>query len=439
MAYSQTHLPKGYMLYHDTFRIERVLGQGGFGITYLATDCGLDRKVAIKEFFPKEYCNRDETTSNVTVGTLGQKDFIDRLKAKFLKEARNIAKFDCANIIKIYSAFEENGTAYYAMEYIDGRSLSEIVKSDGAIDENQAITYIEKIGHALEYIHTRHINHLDVKPANIMLRESDNEPILIDFGLSKQYDAEGNQTSTTPTGISHGYAPMEQYNEGGVKEFSPQTDVYSLAATLYFLVSGKVPPRAMEVLNDGLSFPPSFPDNIKNAVVKAMSPAKKNRHETVGDFLVELKNAHVVFPSDCHEEPNTPLYDDAPLEVTVIDSPDNNITPPPVPSTPPEINAPYVYQKTKSTGHGCLIAFLIALGIGILLTIIVAIYNQSSQNDIYDYPSTESAYSYDEVNDNAAEDSYSYNSYNSPAAAPAPKAAYDYDDEYLNNYYDWAK
>ena len=289
MAPQFAHLSKGSILHHGNYRIERVLGQGGFGITYLATDLSLDRKVAIKEFFPKDYCNRDETTSHITIGE-GQKDFIDRLKAKFLKEARNIAKFDCPYIIKIHAAFEDNNTAYYVMEYIDGCSLSEMVKATGSFTEQQAVYYIDKIGQALEYIHARRINHLDVKPANIMVRRSDNQPILIDFGLSKQYDSEGHQTSTTPTGISHGYAPMEQYNDGGVSDFSPQTDVYSLAATLYYLVSGSVPPKAMDLLNDGLAFPVDFPGNLIDPITKAMSPVKKSRYETVITFLNEIKN-----------------------------------------------------------------------------------------------------------------------------------------------------
>lgn len=208
-------LSSGALLNNGIFRIERVLGQGGFGITYLATDLNLQRYVAIKEFFPKDYCDRDETTSHVTLGNKNTSEFVNRLKSKFLKEARNIAKFDHPNIIRIYAAFEEHNTAYYVMEYIEGESLSSLIKQNGPLRESQALDYIGKVGSALQYVHTRKINHLDVKPANIMLRRNDNSPILIDFGLSKQYDSEGNQTSTMPPGFSHGFAPIEQYNEGG--------------------------------------------------------------------------------------------------------------------------------------------------------------------------------------------------------------------------------
>lgn len=284
----EQRLRPGSTLRGGSYRIEKVLGQGGFGITYLAIDLSLDRKVAIKEFFPKDYCSRDESTSQVTLGTENTAEFVNKLKTKFLKEAKNIAKFDNPGIIKIYAAFEENNTAYYVMDFIDGESLSAIVKREGPLSEQRALQYIEKVGHALEYVHAHKINHLDVKPANIMVRRSDNEPILIDFGLSKQYDSEGNQTSTTPTGISHGYAPMEQYNDGGVKVFSPQTDLYSLAATLYYLLSGVVPPQATRLIDDELTFPALIPTNLIPAISKAMSTARRHRQDTVGKFLEEI-------------------------------------------------------------------------------------------------------------------------------------------------------
>jgi serine/threonine protein kinase len=256
----------------------------------LATDLSLDRFVAIKEFFPKDFCDRDATTSHVTLGTKGSEEFVNKMKAKFLKEARNIAKLSHPGIIKIHAAFEENNTAYYVMEYIEGGSLSEMVKRDGPLSEAKALGYIEKVGRALEYVHARNINHLDVKPANIMIRREDDEPILIDFGLSKQYDVAGNQTSTTPTGISHGYAPIEQYNAGGVKEFSPQADIYSLGATLYYLLSGVVPPQATSLISESLTFPVSIPSRLVPIISKAMSPSKKDRPSTVIEFLADLSS-----------------------------------------------------------------------------------------------------------------------------------------------------
>lgn len=293
-------LKSGTTLRGGSYRIEMTLGQGGFGITYLALDLNLDRKVAIKEFFPKDYCDRDESTSHVTLGTQSAAEFIGKLKAKFLKEARNIAKFDHPGIIKIHAAFEENNTAYYVMDYIEGESLSEKVRNNGPLSEKTALHYIGKVGDALTYVHSHRINHLDVKPANIMIRRSDDTPILIDFGLSKQYDSTGMQTSTTPTGISHGFAPMEQYLEGGVKEFSPQTDIYSLAATLYFILTGVVPPQAPRLVDEELTFPANFPKNLINPILQATNSKRAARQPSAQSFCSQLKNpndtnSHKVF------------------------------------------------------------------------------------------------------------------------------------------------
>lgn len=288
------YLREGTSLYHGVYRIEKTLGQGGFGITYLATDVNLEMKVAIKEFFPENFCYRDTDTSHVNLGTAGSHEFIERLKQKFLKEARNIAKLNYPGIIRIHAAFEENATAYYVMDYIDGCTLSDMVRQNGPLSESKALVYINKVGKALEYIHNRKMNHLDVKPANIMVRRTDDTPVIIDFGLSKQYDSTGMQTSTTLTGLSHGYAPFEQYNEGGVREFSPQTDIYSLAATLYYLLTGVVPPPAPRLIDEDLTFPQGFPAALEAPITKAMSTARKNRQSTIGEFLAELNNTDTV-------------------------------------------------------------------------------------------------------------------------------------------------
>lgn len=295
-------LRTGAILLNGSYRIERILGHGGYGITYLATDISLQRKVAIKEFFLKDLCQRDEDTNQVTPATSNSKKFVSVLKAKFLKEARNIAKLNHPGIIRIHAAFEENGTAYYVMEYIEGKSLSEMVKRNGPMGEERALRYAVRTAEILSYIHDRRINHLDVKPANIMIRHSADSPILIDFGLSKHYDTEGNQTSSTPLGISHGYAPLEQYSASGIKEFSPQADIYSLAATLYYLLTGSAPPQAMTLVDEALSFPPGISARVADAITHAMAPRHSNRPRTAAEFIRELEkgSAKDQLPSPGH-------------------------------------------------------------------------------------------------------------------------------------------
>lgn len=285
-------LQPGTLLQGGKYKIEKVLGQGGFGITYLANQELLDRQVCIKEFFFKEYCERNNDASHITLGTQSNSETVERFMAKFLKEARTISHLDHPNIIRIHDIFKENNTAYYVMDYVEGESLNEIVSRDGMLAESKAIDYIKQVASALDFIHQRGINHLDIKPANIMIRKSDNMAILIDFGLSKQYDAQGGQTSTTPVGISYGYAPMEQYNSGGVCTFSAQTDIYSLGATLYKLVTGNTPPQAMEILNDGLpQLPMTLSSGVKNAITSAMQVRKSDRPENISSFLNLLSNS----------------------------------------------------------------------------------------------------------------------------------------------------
>lgn len=323
------HLAKGTLLFHGTYRIEGKLGQGGFGITYLATDVALDKYVAIKEFFPNTYCKRDTSTSRVGVATEGSREFVTKLKLKFLKEARNIAKLDHPNIVRLHAAFEENDTAYYVMDYIEGTPLSQVVKTHGPLDRRKAVEYTTLIGNALDYLHKRRINHLDVKPANIMVRRSDGVPVLIDFGLAKQYDCEGQQTTSTPVGFSQGFAPVEQYKPGGVKEFSPASDLYSLAATLYFMLSGRIPPPATDLVDEPLTFPESFLSDLKKPIEKAMSASRKSRHATVEQFLREV-NPDRQTPPLSPEEATTfkdttyehTTYEEPTVEATVDDDED---------------------------------------------------------------------------------------------------------------------
>ena len=274
------------------YRIVRMLGSGGFGITYLGTQTGLERNIVIKEFFMTDYCLRDEYSNLITVPTVSNVEFVERFKDKFLKEARHIAQLKHPNIVNIIDVFEENGTAYYVMDFIEGGSLVEKVQREGSLPENVAKRYILQIADALNYIHQRYMNHLDVKPGNIMLSRNDNA-ILIDFGLSKQYDSQtGHQTSTTPVGISHGYAPMEQYKEGGVSEFSPETDIYSLGATLYYLLTGARPPVSQEINEDGLPLDQLKAKNISwptiSAIINAMKPRRKERTHNINTFIAEL-------------------------------------------------------------------------------------------------------------------------------------------------------
>ena len=272
------------LLQGGKYRIVRSLGQGGFGITYEAEQVLLRRKVAVKEFFMKDCCERDDATSRVTVGTGNQRALVERFRGKFIREAQMIAGMDHPHIIRVLDVFEENGTAYYVMDFLPGGSLADKVKKDGPLSEAKAEEYIRQVADALDYIHGQNTVHLDVKPSNILLNAK-GEAVLIDFGISKHYDDSGDQTSSTPVGISKGYAPLEQGRDGDISQFKPSTDIYSLGATLYYLVTGIVPPEASIVNEEGLTKPIVVSDRIWNALTRAMQPRRKDRPQDIDSFL----------------------------------------------------------------------------------------------------------------------------------------------------------
>lgn len=285
-------LDSNSVLQNGKYTIKRVLGQGGFGITYEAIQSGLNRKVAIKEFFMNGYCVRNNVTHQVLASTDSNHKIVDIYRQKFLKEARIIASLNHPNIIKIYDVFLENGTVYYAMQYIS-RGLLDSINNDWP--KLELFKHIEKyicdIAAALKYLHSRvePLNHLDVKPNNILIDE-DNRAVLIDFGISKVYDIWGEQLSGTPPGLSYGYSPIEQYSVEGISSFSPAVDIYALGATLYRLATGSMPPDALYVLRNGLpKIPNDVPSNICNAIIKSMQPISEDRPQNIDFFLGILK------------------------------------------------------------------------------------------------------------------------------------------------------
>ena len=298
MKNNENALAIGKTLANGRYRITGVLGEGGFGITYQATSrekvsgnigqMDVEIPVAIKEFFMKENCDRDISSGNVSVPSSASHAKVDRYRQKFIKEAHSMAKLNHPNIVHVADVFEENQTVYYVMQYLRGGSLRSYIDKHGAMSEGQAVRYIRQIAEALEYMHTEHnMCHFDVKPGNIMLDDRNNA-MLIDFGISKSYDNTGHETSDTPPGLSKGYAPLEQYNQS-LQDFSPVTDIYSLGATLYAILTGKNPPEASIVNEQGLGEKPaSISDRTWNAIEKAMQPIRKNRPQQMTDFIACL-------------------------------------------------------------------------------------------------------------------------------------------------------
>ena len=281
------HLKNNTLLQGGKYKIERFIASGGFGCTYEAYHTLLDMRVALKEFFVGDFCNRDEKTGQVSVGTQSKVALYGKLKKKFMDEARALFKMKHPGIVRVIDVFEENGTAYYAMEYIDGESLSDVVKKRGKLPEADAVDYIRQVAEALKYVHSLNRLHLDIKPGNIMLNK-DGKAVLIDFGASKHYDDETGENTSTLLGINtKGYAPVEQVNQS-FKSFSPATDIYAIGATLYKLLTGITPPSSTLLHSEEATLAP-LPSSIypatRKAVESAMQLLRKNRPQSVEEWM----------------------------------------------------------------------------------------------------------------------------------------------------------
>lgn len=282
-------LLEGTELAGGRYVIVSTLGQGSFGITYLAEmrtpGSKTPKRVAIKEFF-MQAVNGREGTKVTSASTAG---LFEYYKGKFLREAKVLSKLEHRWIVKVYDAFEQNNTAYYVMELIEGGSLESHISSKGLLSDQEAAEYGIAISEALEYLHRHRLVHLDLKPANIMLR-TDGSPVVIDFGLSKHVGSDGQaDTSTTIGAGTPGYAPVEQANPGNNKELQFTMDVYALGATLFKMITGQRPPDASDVLNNGL--PPFRASRLKRVIEIAMSPMRRNRYQTMGEMRKALNAA----------------------------------------------------------------------------------------------------------------------------------------------------
>lgn len=292
-------LKQGTSLQNGKYKIEKVLGKGSFGITYMASYKAIVEgplgkmeakvQVAIKEFFMSEINTRavDSDTVEGSTGTV----FMNYRK-RFRREAENLSKLNHPNIVKVSDVFEENNTIYYVMQYIDEESLDEYITKKGRLQEKEALRIFKEIASALTYMHDRKVLHLDLKPKNVML-DKNGHVFIIDFGLSKQYTTDGEPESSTTIGLgTAGYAPIEQANSSNDKTFQATIDVYALGATLFKMLTGHRPDDASVILNQG--FPREKLETIGvrkktiDAIEEAMEPQRKRRYQSVNEFLKDI-------------------------------------------------------------------------------------------------------------------------------------------------------
>ena len=290
---NQNMLQVGTIL-HGTYKIESYLSSGGFGNTYLAKNIEFDETYAIKEFFVKGVCQRDGNSTTISVSNAENTNSFEQQREKFKKEARRLRSLSNPHIVKVYDLFEENGTAYYVMDYVDGESLSSRLKrTKTPLSETAVRNYLFQIIDGLEAIHNAGMLHLDIKPANIMV---DNHYVvkLIDFGASKQQSMVGGATMSTGISYTNGYAPSEQMAQSYDK-FGPWTDFYALGATVYKLLTNQDPPSVSDLSEDEtedkhLALPmPNVSEEMKKLVVWMMQVNRLKRPQSVGEIRTFLK------------------------------------------------------------------------------------------------------------------------------------------------------
>ena len=283
------------------YRIEKVLGQGGFGITYLAYNFNLDRKAAIKEYLPIELAVRVGDNSVHPLTDEHGKQFHWGLE-RFLSEAKTLARFEHPNIVRVHDVFEGNNTAYMVMSYEEGESLLDMLNRRKTMGEEELMNILIPILGGLELVHASGFIHRDIKPANIFLRK-DGSPVLLDFGSARQ--ALGVHTKTLTTLVSPGYAPFEQYHSKS-DEQGPWTDIYGLGATLYRAVTGTPPMDALDrgrviLKGERDTFVPAtvlgrghYSERFLKAIDHALQFREEDRPQSIAEWRQEI--AHIAVP-----------------------------------------------------------------------------------------------------------------------------------------------
>ena len=335
-------LPPGTPLMNGQYLVGKILGKpGGFGITYLGWDSQLATFVAIKEYLPRDIAGRHFDRLSVSAHTSADSEHFRYGMEQFLQEARTLAQFDHPNVVRVRSFFQENGTAYLVMDYLQGNSLHDhLTQVGGRMTEKAALDTMLPLLDGLREVHSKGFLHRDIKPQNIYITTA-GRAILLDFGTARQAFGERNRGMTTI--LTPGYAPWEQYHRHGMQ--GAWTDIYACAATLYHIVTGMVPPEASErVAQDTLQPPvtlvPGLSPHFSFAIMQALSIDPANRPQSVAEFQGALKGQSVAIPTPPPlyaapaAPPPPPAY--AAPAWQPPPPPSASVTPPPAPPAAPD-------------------------------------------------------------------------------------------------------
>ncbi len=278
-------LPARHMV-GSRYYLGRVIGKGGFGITYLAWDCSENRRVVVKELYPGKSVKRNVSTGDV-VPMKGLEAYFYKLRQRFKEEAQILYSFrHDPSVLNVYQLIEENNTVYYSMEYLSGFDLRTYIEQQGALTWEQLSVYIWKVLSTLQNLHARGLIHRDISPDNIFLTGVE-EAKLIDFGSVRCYEADRKLTMI----LKHVYAPCEQYTSTIPQ--GPWTDIYALSVTMYYALSEKLPPRAPDRMQNDAAIPiaqlcPDLPSYVADAITKGMAVLRADRYSCVADMKADL-------------------------------------------------------------------------------------------------------------------------------------------------------
>lgn len=276
----------------DRYVTVKVIGSGGFGITYLAYDTETEKKVAVKEYYPKGVAIRCPDNVKIeTIASFYKPEFKNGCE-RFYREAEILSRLCGTDVIKVYSVFAQNGTVYYAMEYVEGLTVKDYTQKYGRISEGQALYAAAEIAEAFIQIHEKNIIHRDLSPNNIMI-DSDGSVKLVDFGNARPFSYDGDNSMTVA--LKPGYAPLEQYQHHGRQ--GPWTDIYSLGAVLYYGLTMKNPEDPMTRLNDDMEFKNGLSriNSSLAAIIARMTAVKiEGRYTNGQELLKDLADISII-------------------------------------------------------------------------------------------------------------------------------------------------
>ena len=379
------------------YLIGRVLGEGGFGITYLGWDLNLDLKLAVKEYYPAGFVTREITgTNSITPFTGDSLEFFTRGRDKFINEAKTLAKFyTLPGIVSVKDFFLENGTAYIVMEYLDGITLKRhLAEQGGKLPAAEVFTLMGPLVKSLTEVHRAGLIHRDISPDNIMLTK-DGSVKLLDFGAAREISASGEKSNTV--NIKTGYAPEEQYRTHGVQ--GPWTDIYALSATIYKCITGITPDESLERLREDRLQPPSslaipISPAQEAALMKGLAVLQKNRFQNLEEFSAALSS-----PSPGHFVPS-PVPEPAPTDKTIplYPSPERSASTGYTAPADPSANAGFTYGRGTSEAtpsqakrHRKNVLFAVIGAIMVLFIILAALSAPATHSSLPANPESSSS------------------------------------------------